>query len=126
MEDKTRFDLSRALYGDPVQTLDGQKVVEIHSLHTSGLEYSVIAVIDGQAMTFTKKGEYIAGNISDNDLVMALKTEKRWVNIYYNVIPETVSGGDFHLSEDIALSRTLPNDANSKVYLKTIEVEIPI
>lgn len=113
------FNLSRALYGDPVVTREGRKVLEIHCM-AKDVKHPVIAIIEdyGDSMQFTKSGMVIH-NTEVYDLFMAPKTEKRWVNLYYTNGYITTSI-IYKSKEDATFTEDYPSN-----YLETIEVEIP-
>ncbi len=117
------FNLSRALYGDPVVTRDGRKVTEIKVL-TSDINHQVVAVIDSEleASLHTKEGKYslVEKFESNRDLFMAPKTEKRWVNLYRSYGSEIVTSVTYKSlkeAEDFCCKES---------FVKTIEVEIPV
>lgn len=120
-----KFNLSRALSGDPIITRDGRKVIEIHYLH-SNIPFPVIAVIQGERLSqgCDEEGLYEKGIERDCDLFMAPKTKKIWTNLYYNKNADAIHSGNFYTEEEIATSSKIP-DEDYKSYISTIEVEIP-
>lgn len=79
-----KFNLERALAGEPVITRDGKEVTEIHHFKTYSAEHSVYAVVEGILKSFTIEGEYNSYSPSEstNDLFMKPKVIEGWVNVY--------------------------------------------
>lgn len=78
-----KFDLERALAGDPVITRDGRKVLQLVYFSMAEKESKILALLEigGSPASFFKDGKYIAGEEHDVDLFMAHKTKKLWIAI---------------------------------------------
>lgn len=76
------FDLQRALSGDKVVTRDGREVTQLHKFHAHRVTYPVVGVLDGKLISWNELGEFLSESSNENDLFMAPKTVKRWVNFY--------------------------------------------
>lgn len=75
------FDLQRALAGDKVVTRDGREVRQLHKFDCEG--ECLAGVLDLSLSTWNKNGQFWGtSEESDDDLFMAPKTVKRWVNFY--------------------------------------------
>lgn len=86
------FDLEKALAGEPVITRDGKKATEVVFLKTADDLYVVIAVVDGKVLSYTKDGKYWASKSADqNDLFMAPKKVKGWMNVYTTIRDSAVA-----------------------------------
>ena len=74
------FNLEKALAGDPIETVGGLEVYELHLLETVEDGYPLVASVEGKFMRFTKDGEINKGSrkgqASINDLKMAPQTRE--------------------------------------------------
>lgn len=72
------FDLEKALAGDPVETIGGLEVYELHLLETVEDGYPLVASVEGKFMRFSKDGQINKGSrkgqASINDLKMVTQT----------------------------------------------------
>lgn len=68
-----KFNLERALAGDPVVTRDGRKVTEVYQFKSYEGDYPVYAVINNAITSHTKSGEYNEKDGHPLDLFMAPK-----------------------------------------------------
>ena len=78
------FDLQRALAGEKVVTRDGREVTQLTKFDCEG--ECLAGVLDlNLSTTWNKNGQFWGtSEESDDDLFMAPKTVKRWVNFYDN------------------------------------------
>lgn len=113
-----KFNLERALAGEPVITRDGRKVTEIHFFETCTKGYAVIAIIEGEKFGFTNNGYYL-NNSAEHilDLFIKPKVIEGWCNVYIND-NGTVGVGASYPSEEEAKKQI--RGCNS--YIKTIKV----
>lgn len=77
------FNLARALAGDPVITRDGKRVSELFHTKTLKDRLSVLAIIDGELVHYSKEGKYFVNNDSINDLFMVPVKRQEWRIIQY-------------------------------------------
>lgn len=78
-----KFNLERALAGEPLITRDGREVTEIHFFKTCTKGFQLMAVVDGEKFGFHNDGSYW-GNGNDHrlDLFMKPKVVEGWFNVY--------------------------------------------
>ncbi len=106
------FNLERALAGDKVVTRDGREVTQLTKFDCEG--ECLAGVLDLSLSTWNKNGQFWGtSEESDDDLFMAPKTVKHWVNFYSN---ETVVSFD---SEESA------KEVNYR-HLKPIAIAVPV
>lgn len=112
-----KFDLERALAGEPVVTRDGREVTEIHFFETCTKGYAVIAIIEGDKFGFTNNGYYLDNSTKHRlDLFMKPKVVECWFNVYGNDNAIRISNV-CHSSEEKAKAKAEPYG-----YIKTIKV----
>ena len=105
-----------------VVTRDG-KNVRILCTDAMG-DYPLVAlveVLDGtaeRADSFTSKGSYYIGEISNNDLFFAPEAHEGWINVYRNNGSHTYAGAVYNSKEDAEKCKTI--DEN---YVTTIKIE---
>ena len=89
-------------------------------------DYPLIALVEAhdgtaeQANSFTSKGSYYIGEISNNDLFFDLEKHEGWVNIYKSKYDGYESSQVYQRKED-AESEKYIND--SDVYIATVKIE---
>jgi len=113
-----KFNLERALTGEPVVTRDGREVTEIHFFKTYQGDYPLIAVIDENQEAFTKDGFFASSREEcESDLFMKPKVVEGWFNVYVS------------LSNQIFISHTYSSEEKAKssiiepsAYIKTIKI----
>jgi hypothetical protein len=112
-----KFNLERALAGEPLITRDNTEVTEIHFFKTCTKGYSIIAVIGGEKQGFYNDGSYWGdGNDHRLDLFMKPKVVEGWFNVYGNDNAIRISNVCYS-SEEEAKSK-----AESCTYIKTIKI----
>ena len=105
-----------------VVTRDGRKVKIIYT-DAMG-DYPIVALIeffDGTAErpdSFTSKGSYYIGDISNNDLFFDLEKHTGWINVYRNNDSHTYAGAVYDSQEDAEKRKVI--DEN---YVTTIKIE---
>jgi hypothetical protein len=75
-----KFDLERALAGEPVITRDGRKVKELTRFNTCNQIESIVGTIDGMLNLFDGEGKH--STFETADLFMDSKVIKGWFNVY--------------------------------------------
>lgn len=112
-----KFNLEKALAGEPVVTRDGREVTEIHCFKTCTKGFTVVAVIDGEKQGFHNDGSYW-GNGNDHrlDLFMKPKVVEGWFNVYQE--------GDYIWTSSAHNSEERAKQAIGKfgTYIKTIKI----
>lgn len=112
-----KFNLERALAGEPVITRDGREVTEIHFFKTCTEDRPIVAVIKGEICLFHDNGiSFGTNNPNDNDLFMKPKVVEGWFNVYGNDNAIRISN-ICHSSEEKAKATAEPYG-----YIKTIKV----
>ena len=107
-----------------VVTRDGRKVKIIYT-DAMG-DYPIVALIelfDGtaeRADSFTSKGSYYIGDISNNDLFFDLEKHEGWVNIYKSKYDGYELSQVYQRKEDAETEKYI-ND--SDVYITTTKIE---
>ena len=122
-----QFSLSKYLKNPSrkVITRNGRNV-RIICTDKKGYEYPIVALIENKlegfegVLYYTKDGEYIANESSDNDLFFAPEKHEGWVNIYKSKYDGYELSQVYQRKED-AESEKYIND--SDVYIATIKIE---
>lgn len=85
-KERTKFDLQRALAGEPVETRDGRRVLQLAHFPMLEEDQRVIVALDGQTSTdcYYENGVYLPDKESPYDLFMAPKTKKLWIAVSKN------------------------------------------
>lgn len=110
-----RFDLERALAGDPLVTRNGTKVTEFHYFKTvSCMNDSLIGIINSGYQSYNNEGKLLNSADSPLDLFMAPKTY--YVNVY-----KKSHNGEIFLGMVNDEKLNCPDDLE---YIKTIEFEV--
>lgn len=113
-----KFNLERALAGEPVITRDGRDVTEIHFFETCTKGYAVIAIIEGEKFGFTNNGYYLNNSAEHRlDLFMKPKVVEAWINVYLSLTNEIFVSGNYHSEE-----QAKKNIIEPKSYIKTIKI----
>ena len=121
-----QFDLKEYLANPSMKvvTRDGRKVKIIYT-DAMG-DYPIVAlieVLDGtteRADSFTSKGSYYIGEISNNDLFFDLEKHEGWVNIYKSKYDGYELSQVYQRKEDAENEKYI-ND--SDVYITTTKIE---
>lgn len=116
------FNLERALAGDPVTTLCGRKVLQIHFFDAE-IPYPILALIEGEiyirAYKINGNSEYVEDHFS---LCMLPKKKKLWIGINTACI-DSIDGPYSTTMAHESLDRLKLNNYNHEI-LKIVEVEI--
>ena len=110
------FSLEAALAGEPVITLDGEVVADLH-LFDVATAYPLYGVVEGTVTSFTKEGLYDEGLPKHHHtLFMAPKKRTVWVNFYADS-----QSGYYHKSEEVANHQGSSGRVGGKAYPVEIE-----
>ncbi len=118
-----KFNLERALAGEPVTTRHGKRITQLHLFKSAKLIQPLYGTIEGDedVLSWTTNGIYNLTKETSWDLVMATEKKSVWVNVY-----ESEEGSDdefkvytsrLHATKESALAHR--KDYN---YIKTIEI----
>jgi hypothetical protein len=77
------FNLKEALSGKPVVTLRGVEATQLHLFDIDHI-YPLSAVVEGELIQYTIKGEFRSDYESGWDLFMAEEEKVQWVNFWEN------------------------------------------
>jgi hypothetical protein len=112
-----KFNLERALAGEPVITRDGREVTQLVKFDCIN-KYNLYGVVNGQIESFNIDGSWYQSS-HNNDLFMKPKENAVWVNIYKDIDGRLYVGRDSYCSEADAKSEggALYN------YVKTIKID---
>ena len=114
------FNLEKALKGEKVVTKDGREVTQLHLFDAQKSTFPLRGVLDGQILAWKSNGIYKWNGNTENDLFMAPKKRKYWVNIYRS---ETgLICGPSYPSMEVAVLRITKDGYNYEEYLKTIKI----
>lgn len=111
-----KFDLERALAGEPVITRDGREVTEIHLFKTVKTDYPLIVVVGGDNHEYTEEGKFNINVSSNDDLFMKPKVIEGWFNVY--LVGVKIWTSSAYESEE----RAKQNIGNFDTYIKTIKI----
>ena len=75
------FNLKEALAGKPVITLRGVEATQLHLFDIDHI-YPLSAVVEGELIQYTIKGEFRSDYESGWDLFMAEVEKAQWINIW--------------------------------------------
>jgi hypothetical protein len=109
-----KFDLERALAGEPVITRDGRQVKELTRFYTCNQMESIVGTIDGMLNLFD--GEGIHSTFKIADLFMDSEVIESWVNVYCR--DGVLHIGTSYISEEQAKI----NGKNAPDYITTIKI----
>jgi hypothetical protein len=77
-----KFDLERALAGEPVCTRDGRDVTQLTKFDVKD-KRCLVGVVSGMLLSWTYKGDCFGnGKESKHDLVMKPKENAIWINLF--------------------------------------------
>jgi hypothetical protein len=112
-----KFNLEKALAGEPVVTRDGQKVTQL-TLFEINDQYPLRGVINMILLRFPKEGIFdLSLKNHPLDLFMAPEKKSVWVNVYEK------ENGEFELGmQHTTLQRATNNIRGNENYIKTIEI----
>ena len=114
-----KFNLERALAGEPVITRDGREVTQLAQFDMKQGKQCLIGVLDYDLERWTVEGNYFLNKTeAQGDLFMKPKENAVWVNIYKDIDGRLYVGRDSYCSEADAKSEggALYN------YVKTIKI----
>lgn len=114
-----KFDLQKALAGEPVVTRDGREVTQVTSFNAKSA-FCLAAVVDGAIVKFTWNGKHSLSSESNHDLFMVAKTVKKegWVNLYKGFDGKyPVTGSTIFDTEDDAINQ------RSARFIATVKME---
>jgi len=114
-----KFNLERALAGEPVVTRTGKKVTELHLFKNEDLIQPLYGIIEGDedVLNWTTYGIYNPTKESSWDLFMEGKKKSRWVNVYE--YGDTLILGD---ARSTSKEEAVINKYEGFKYIKTIEI----
>jgi hypothetical protein len=115
-----KFNLERALAGEPVVTRNGKKVTELHLFKNETLIQPLYGTVEGDddVFSWTTFGIYNPGKETSWDLFMAGEKKSVWVNVYKNDFIDEFDLGMQHTT----LERATNNIRDNENYIKTIEI----
>jgi hypothetical protein len=112
-----KFNLERALAGDPVCTRDGREVTRLFLVDVDS-KYKLVGVVKKSLVRWTDKGYFLdITNKSENDLFMKPKENAIWINLYKNENGSLYTNGAHYMSEESA-----KRSYDKFGYLKTIKI----
>jgi hypothetical protein len=114
-----KFNLERALAGEPVVTRNGKKVTELHLFKNEILIQPLYGTIEGvnDVLYWTTKGIYNPTKESSWDLFMAGEKKSRWVNVYDYGDTLVIGDARSESKEEAVISKY-----EGFKYIKTIEI----
>jgi hypothetical protein len=118
-----KFDLERALAGEPVITRDGSQVTQLVKFDAPESTYTLRGVLDGDIKSWGIDGKYYAGNEDrPADLFMKPKENTIWVNVY-RLSDGTLTLGNSYNTEKEAKKIKKKIKAMGHNLLKTIKID---
>jgi hypothetical protein len=108
-----KFNLERALAGEPVITRNGKEVTQLVKFDTFGTTYVVGGVVDGDVKSWTIDGKHYDKQLK---LFMKPKENAIWVNVYKRSDGALVAG-HYYDSEAKAKEKSLGRN-----YIKTVKI----
>jgi hypothetical protein len=110
-----KFNLERALAGEPVITRDGSEVTRLFLIDVDS-KYKLVGVVKKSLLRWTDKGYFLdITNKSENDLFMKPKENAIWVNVYKNEYGKL-------FSRDYSSEEEAKESADNIGYLRTIKI----
>jgi hypothetical protein len=80
-----KFDLERALAGEPVITRDSKEVTQLTLFKVKNTSYPLHGVLDNLLYKWTEDGKFFSGGENhEADLFMKPKIVEKFYNVYYN------------------------------------------
>ena len=113
-----KFNLERALAGEPVITRNGKEVTQLVYFHDVTHKYCVYGVVGGQVKTWCIDGKFFYDDPWEGnaDLFMKPKENAIWVNVYKRSDGALVAG-HYYDSEAKAKEKSLGRN-----YLKSVKI----
>ena len=111
-----KFNLERALAGEPVITRDGREVTRLTHFKEARGQYNLAGLIDGVIWGWHENGISMVEFETNNDLFMKPKENAVWVNIYKRSDGGLIVGY-YYDSEAKAKEESLANN-----YIKTVKI----
>lgn len=114
-----KFDLERALAGEPVITRDSKEITQLILFKVKNTSYPLHGVLDNLLYKWTEDGKFFSGGENhEADLFMKPKVIERFYNVYCNeTINHLLLGEGFKTKEEAE-----ENAKNQPNYVKTIKV----
>jgi len=112
-----KFNLEKALAGEPVVTRNGKKVTDLKLFNTQKF-FKLFGVIDDDLESFNIEGHCLFKEGHEHDLFMANGTKSIWVNVYKKQNGEIFLGSLLTSEEDARSAES--TKGYSKI--KTIEI----
>jgi hypothetical protein len=115
-----KFDLERALAGEPVCTRNGNEVTRLFLVDVDS-KYKLVGVVKKSLLRWTDKGYFLdITNKSENDLFMKPKENAIWVNVYKdNGTGELILGSAFKSEAQAKMVSAQPEHSE---YVRTIKI----
>lgn len=116
-----KFNLERALAGEPVCTRDGKDVTQLARFDIKQGKQCLIGVLDYELERWTIEGNYFLNKTeAQADLFMKPKENVIWVNVYKNSFNALLIGVA-HETEEEAKKQKTPDNFDA-IYIKTIRI----
>jgi hypothetical protein len=115
-----KFNLERALAGEPVITREGKEVTQLTYFKEAREQYNLVGLMEGVVCTWNEKGTSILGHETSSDLFMKPKENAIWVNVYKNSFGKILLGSNWETEEEAI--RFKDDDSLNEGYLKTIKI----
>jgi hypothetical protein len=112
-----KFNLERALAGEPVITRDGREVTRLTYFKEARNQYNLVGLLDGVVWGWDENGTSIVGYETISDLFMKPKENAIWVNVYKRKDGALDVGAFPFKSEAEAKEKSLGSN-----YLKTVKI----
>jgi hypothetical protein len=113
-----KFNLERALAGEPVCTRDGREVTQL-TLFDIDSRYQLRGVLKKEVVSWTNDGDYYDDKDEDNqkDLFMKPKENAIWINVYKNE-----NGFLYTTGVDFSSEESAKTSADNCGYIRTIKI----
>jgi hypothetical protein len=112
-----KFNLERALAGEPVCTRDGREVTQLTYFRETEDLFSVGAVLDKEVYLWQANGRFLQTKEDSKDLFIKPKENAIWINVYKNENGFLYTMGLDYSSEELA-----KKSADKDAYFKTIKI----
>ena len=112
-----KFNLERALAGEPVCTRDGRDVTQVTYFRETEDLFTVGAVLDRELYLWQTNGRFLQGKEDSKDLFIKPKENAIWINVYKNENGSLYTNGAHYISKESA-----KRSADKFGYLKTIKI----
>jgi hypothetical protein len=114
-----KFNLERALAGEPVITRDGREVTRLVKFEADREGYPLMGVLDENVRSWTIDGRFATfSENSPKDLFMKPKENAIWVNVYKREDGSLYIGGIYN-NEQEAQNTKFTTFSN---YIKTVKI----